>query len=231
MYVNAWHGRTSPRTSWRRGQRTPSARRGGHLYPVEKEEDRQTIFKKYASSIGGGIMELNIIKKEEEYENMKTDINIIITGKVINGDGIVTEEHFLDNKLIDDLRETEVEGRRRLVFTELGSVHRLFYSEIEKGNIYNFRMKTSKGNVVAFSVFERLIIEENPNIDSVLRIIDKLNRDNVTKYKYMGQSLYSLAYEYYTKRFDRNIVSYCSPQVYNILKDNINSPLLEFYKK
>ena len=46
----------------------------------------------------------------------------------------------------------------------------------------------------------------------------------------MGQSLYSLAYEYYTKRFDRNIVSYCSPQVYNILKDNFNSPFLEFYK-
>ena len=41
-----------------------------------------------------------------------------------------------------------------------------------------------------------------------------------------GQSLYSLAYEYYTKRFDRNIVSYCSPQVYNILKNNINSPFL-----
>ena len=46
----------------------------------------------------------------------------------------------------------------------------------------------------------------------------------------MGQSLYSLAYEYYTKRFDKNIVSYCSPQVYNIPKDNINSPFLEFYK-
>ena len=47
----------------------------------------------------------------------------------------------------------------------------------------------------------------------------------------MGQSSYSLAYGYYTKRFDRNIVSYCSPQVYNILKYNINSPFLEFYKK
>ena len=46
----------------------------------------------------------------------------------------------------------------------------------------------------------------------------------------MGQFLYSLAYGYYIKRFDRNIVSYCSPQVFNILKDNINSPFLEFYK-
>ena len=91
-----------------------------HLYPIEQEDDHQTIFKKYASSIGGGIMELNIIKKEEEYENMKTDINIIITGKVINEDGIVTEEHISDNKLIDDF--TELQGKRRVVFTELGSV-------------------------------------------------------------------------------------------------------------
>ena len=40
-----------------------------HLYPVEKEEDRQTIFKKYASSIGGGIKNMNIIKKK--LKNMK----------------------------------------------------------------------------------------------------------------------------------------------------------------
>ena len=192
-----------------------------HLYPVEKEEERHTIFKRYASSIGGGIKKLNNKKKDEE---IKTDINMITAGKVINEDGTVTEEHFSDNKLIDDLREIEVGGIRRLVFTELGSIHRLFYSEIEKGNIYNLRVKTSIGNVVAFSVFERLHIEENPYIESVLHIIDKLNRDSVVKYRYMGQSLYSLAYEYFTKRHDRNIVSYCSPQVYNILKDNINSP-------
>ena len=46
----------------------------------------------------------------------------------------------------------------------------------------------------------------------------------------MGQSLYSLAYAYFIERHGRTIVSYCSPQVYNILKDNINSPFLELYK-
>ena len=65
---------------------------------------------------------------------------------------------------------------------------------------------------------------------SVWDVIDKLNRDSVAKYKYMGQSLYTLAYEYFTKRHDRNIVSYCSPQIYNIIKDNIINPFLEFYK-
>ena len=34
-----------------------------NLYPIEQEEDRQTILKKYASSIGGGIKKLNIKKK------------------------------------------------------------------------------------------------------------------------------------------------------------------------
>ena len=101
------------------------------IYPVEKEH-RQTIFRKYASSTGGGIKKLNRMKKDEEIKTYKI---IITTGKVINSDGIVTYEHFLDNKLIDDLGEIEVEGTRRLVFTEKGSVHRLFYSETEKGNI------------------------------------------------------------------------------------------------
>ena len=37
-------------------------------------------------------------------------MNIIITGEIINEDGIVTDEHFLDNELIDDF--TELQGRR-----------------------------------------------------------------------------------------------------------------------
>ena len=76
-----------------------------------------------------------------------------------------------------------------------------------------------------------LYIEENPNTESVLHIIGKLNRDSPSKYKYMGQSLYTLAYEYFTKRFGRNSVSYCSPQVYDILKDNINTLSLKLYRK
>jgi hypothetical protein len=50
-------------------------------------------------------------------------------------------------------------------------------------------------------------------------------------YKFTGQSLQGLAYEYYTKNHDRNIMSYCNPQVYDILKTNINSPFFEFYQE
>ena len=137
----------------------------------------------------------------------------------------MTYENSLNNELINDF--THLQGRA--VFTELGSVQRLFYySEIEKGNIHNNIIKTSKGNIVIFEMGD-LYIEGNPHIESVLNIIGKLNQDS-TKYKYMGQRLYTLAHEYFTKRFDRNIVSYCSPQIYNILNYNINRPFLEFYK-
>jgi len=65
-----------------------------------------------------------------------------------------------------------------------------------KGNIHNSRIKSTKGNIVAFAIHEKLYIEENPNIDSVLRIIDKLNRvpgaidsnkDFVTDETYFGE--------------------------------------------
>ena len=59
-----------------------------HLYPIEKEEDRQIIFKKFASSIGGGIEKINVTKEEDEEE--ETHLNTITTGRDINDDGIVT---------------------------------------------------------------------------------------------------------------------------------------------
>ena len=94
-----------------------------------------------------------------------------------------------NNEFTNDF--THLQGRA--VFTELGSVQRLFYSEIEKGNIHNNKIKTSKGNIVAFGMGD-FYIDENPNIESALHIIDKLTRDSPGKYGYMGQGLYTLAY-------------------------------------
>ena len=54
---------------------------------------------------------------------------------------------FLKNESINDF--THFQGRA--VFTELGSVQRLFYSETE-GNIHNSKIQTSKGNIVAFEM-------------------------------------------------------------------------------
>ena len=63
-----------------------------HFYTIEKEEDRQTIFKRFASSIGGGVKKLNLIKEEDEEE--ETNINITLTGKEINEDGKVEYGYF-----------------------------------------------------------------------------------------------------------------------------------------
>ena len=85
--------------------------------------------------------ELNITKEEDDEE--ETHLNIITTDRDINDDVIVTYENFLNNELINDF--THLQGRA--VFTELGSVQRLFYSEIEKGNIHNSKFKTSKATL------------------------------------------------------------------------------------
>ena len=77
------------------------------------------------------LKKLNITKEEDEDEEEETHLNIITTDRDINDDGIVTYEHLLNNELINDF--TQLQGRA--VFTELGSVQRLFYSETGKGNI------------------------------------------------------------------------------------------------
>ena len=59
----------------------------------------------------------------------------------------MTYDNCLNNEFINDF--TQLQGR--VVFTELGSVQRLFYSEIEKGSIYNSRIKTPKGSIVALT--------------------------------------------------------------------------------
>ena len=52
------------------------------------------------------------------------------------------------------------------------------------------------------------------------------------KYNYTGQSHHSLAYQYFTNNYDKNILSVCSPQSYEILTSKLcmNSAFLEFYK-
>ena len=82
--------------------------------------------------------ELNITKEEDDEE--ETHLNIITTDRDINDDVIVTYENFLNNELINDF--THLQGRA--VFADAGSAQHLFYSEIEKGNIHNNKIETSK---------------------------------------------------------------------------------------
>ena len=112
-----------------------------------------------------------------------------------------------------------------------------FYDQIIKlGNIHNGFIRLNKNNqVISLQFHDSIIIDENEHYDAIATTMNTLNV-NITKehetYKYTGQSLYSLAYAYYANNYDLNIISKCSPQVYDILtsKASMNSPLLEFCK-
>ena len=64
--------------------------------------------------------------------------------------------------------------------------------------------------------------------DGVINIPCDIHDYN-NKYFDNGQTIHRLANDYYTKEYDGNITSYCSPQIYDMLKDNAHAPVLEFY--
>ena len=63
------------------------------------------------------------------------------------------------------------------------------------------------------------------------RYIEFRYSNRAGKYTYTGQSTHALAYAYYTNNYGRQVVSKCSPQVYDILtsKANMNPPLISFH--
>jgi len=82
---------------------------------------------------------------------------------------------------------------------------------------------------------DSIIIDENgdyQDVESAINEFNKTIKKEEHKYIYRGQTPHGLAYEYYTNNYDKQILSKCSPQIYDILisKLSMNSPLLEFYK-
>ena len=123
-----------------------------------------------------------------------------------------------------------------LIVTPPGACNAMSYDEIRQGNIHNGKVRLSKGNqIVGFEMFG-ITIDENEHYTDIQMTLDTLNEDidkASEKYNYTGQSHHSLAYAYYTNNYDLKIVSYCSPQVYDILTSGscMNSPFFEFYEK
>jgi hypothetical protein len=69
-----------------------------------------------------------------------------------------------------------------------------------------------------------IILDENPNYNDVKCTIDALNENiekDSDKYNYTGQSHHRLAYQYFTHNYDRSILSYCTPQIYDILTNKL----------
>jgi len=79
-----------------------------------------------------------------------------------------------------------------------------------------------------------MTIDGIENYDGVQIMMETLTSDTIKeqgKYKHNGQSIQSLAYAFYTNNYGGQIVSNCSPQVYDILtsKASMDSPLIGLY--
>ena len=128
-------------------------------------------------------------------------------------------------------------GCYRIITTTRGLCNELFYDQIIRlGNIHNGFIRLNNKQVIGFEFHDSITIDENEHYDAIATTMNTLSV-NITKqqekYKYTGQSLYSLAYAYYTNNYDFKIISECSSQVYDVLtsKASMNSPLLEFVKR
>ena len=90
-------------------------------------------------------------------------------------------------------------GCYRIITTTRGLINELFYDQIIRlGNILNgfIRLYIKNNQVIGFKFNDSITIDENEHYDAIAMAMNTLNV-NITKeqekYKYTGQSLYSLA--------------------------------------
>jgi hypothetical protein len=192
-----------------------------HLYPIDDDEKRLTIFRTCAM-VGGGMKKY---KAQQAFEH-----------KVIETSKQRIHMHYEDMSfyaLLEKARQAREEDTygHRIIITTRGLCNSIFYSEIQRGNIHNGKVKIAKGGqIMGFDMYG-ITIDENEHYSDIQMTMDTLNThitNDAEKYVYNGQSLHGLAYAYYTNNYDRKITSNCSPQVYDILtsKSCMNSPFL-----
>jgi len=203
---------------------------GNHLYPIENRDAREKIFRSY-SNIGGGIKKY---KTQQHFENNK--LHFSETHKTM-----VLEEGMNFYALLEHVKamgETKeyCNVNFKIVLTLNGVCHDIFYTELKQGRVHNGKVRVSKNNKIIGFVMHGITLDENINYNNIKSTIDTLNdkiEKEADKYNYTGQSHHSLSYQYFTNNYDKNILSYCSPQVYDILTSKLcmNSPFLEFYEE
>ena len=132
-------------------------------------------------------------------------------------------EHVMSQK------ESDTNCTFRIILTVSGSCHDIFYAELQRKNIHNGKVRISTNNKIIGFEMKGVILDENPNYIDVKCTIDTLNENiekDSDKYNYTGQCHHNLAYQYFTNNYDKNILSYCTPQIYDILTSKLcmNSP-------
>ena len=103
-----------------------------HLYAIESNEQRETIFKKDANYTNG-------TRKIKQSEEERTKIK-------------ATELFICDSftgfyKLYDDVKAAQQPGKNyEITMSNYGDCNSIFLGEIKKGNIYNGSVSISKDN-------------------------------------------------------------------------------------
>jgi len=202
-----------------------------HMYPITDEESRLTIFRS-CSSIGG---KMKKYKTQQKFENVTLNIGQ-------HSKTFVYLEGMNFYALLDRIKQIPRADKDdeyfgfdfKIVLTVEGTCHSIFYNELHKNNIHgNVRM--SKNNKIIGFEMDGIVLDENLHYHDIKSTIETLNEeitDDTYKYNYTGQHHHTLAYQYFTNNYDTNIMSCCSPQLYDILISKLcmNAPLLEFYK-
>ncbi len=97
--------------------------------------------------------------------------------------------------------------------------------------MHNNKMR-AKDEVIKQFFCNGLLLEETLDFEDVNFIINfTLADEKAHDYAYSGQTLHTLAFEYIFYYFDKDILSYCSPQLFDILTSTlcINSPFIEYF--
>ncbi len=176
-----------------------------HLYPITNKEQQTSIFRTY-QPIGNNMRKFRKIQYVDDVEFNRDELKIITTNNYPTVLDIIKTYHNNIDKF-------------KIIVTEKGICDALFYEEICINNdIYNGSVRCQDGRVVQFNL-DNILIEENIYYHEMNEILINLNINKNDKY--ISERPMLLAYEYYIKNYNKNIYSYCSPQIYDILTSHL----------
>ena len=116
-----------------------------HLYPIDDNEKRETIFKQ-CSVISGKINKYMATQKLEHKLNNNTKRHDYVLLPDMSFYGLL-------NKVCND-KTNNPNDDYRIIITTPGVCNDVFYSEIRQGNIHNGKVRLSKGNqIVGFEMY------------------------------------------------------------------------------
>ena len=144
------------------------------------------------------------------------------------------ESKKVDNsEFLIDPPEVDHEKVQTVYFTDLNRVHTMFYDLVKEKQIHGSMVKIEDGKVSRFK-YEKSLIVFNPDIKTVLDLIERLNTDldEENQFVFRNQRIHTLANEYYTKNYGHK-QGILHPDVEGLFNSNLskNFSFTEFWFK